>query len=285
MHVLAIGGMGRVGKSTVADYIEIESINHDCRPIRLSFADPVKVEACKETGYDDWRILKQEKPDLYRKVCQDIGDEGRPSSWVDKMQASLIELQIDELKQDTNLFEEYLVIIDDVRYPNELEMLKDFEATTLFVYAGTRELPNMIGREHESEEMSQKIEMMIPGYSEIFEWSIFNEADNITLEEKLDERMDYLVGSSPSRFGKPCPCNSCKAFKTDIRVEEIVDTFQRALDSMMESDDYTAEEKAEMREELEAFIQKIKDGDIKPEDVFPDERWTSGDEGDPDEDA
>ena len=66
MQVIVLGGMGRVGKTDVADWI-VEAAEEDgMNPVRLSFADPLKKQAAADAGYgDDWRKYKAEKPEDY----------------------------------------------------------------------------------------------------------------------------------------------------------------------------------------------------------------------------
>ena len=273
MHVIGIGGMAGSGKTTAADFIEIESINLDCKPIRISFADPVRAEAAKRAGYDDWRLLKKEKHEEYRKLCQEIADEGRPSTWVNIMNEKLQKIQAEETQCSSPIFEERLVIIDDVRFHNELELIKAYEGTTVFIHLGDRmsDLPDGPWRTHESEELSQLVEAQRPEYTDLFQWDIFNDKDHLVLEKKLADRLDAFCGTAPVRFAKPCDCPTCRLFRADIQVSEMIDGFQEAIDRAVDDPDLPDETKDEIRESFEDIIEKLQSGEISPLDLVFDE--------------
>ena len=115
--------------------------------------------------------FKEEKPRVSGPVSG-IGAARRaenPDHWVDLWKKELMDLQKIELEQDTNETEwiETLVIVDDCRYPNELDAAKEFDTDD--VYAGSRWnlRADADWRAHESEEMSQKVEAMLPDYQAV----------------------------------------------------------------------------------------------------------------------
>jgi len=219
MYVIGFGGIAGSGKSTAADYVEIESLNHDCKPIRLSFADPVRAQAAKQAGYDDWRIFKHEKPDLYRELCQLVADEGRPSTWVNLLNEKLKQIQAEELSDSNLLFEERLVIIDDLRYSNEIELVKAWQGLTVYVSPGNRIVADADGawRAHESEWLNQRIEGGVIEIENYYEWVVFNSGDPMAFEKKLHDRLQFFIGCSPSRFADECNCPACLGFRVDIQ--------------------------------------------------------------------
>ena len=300
MHVIVLGGMARVGKTDVADYIEMEAADEGFKVIRLSFATPLKEAVAKEHGYDDWRIFKEEQPDLYRTKCQEVGAAKRaenPDHWVNLWCERLQELMTEELENQTgDLWEEYLVIADDCRYPNELEAAKKFEALTMFVFAGERvaEIPEADApwRAHESEEMSQKVEAFLPDYEELFDWAIFNDKDLNVLQKKLDERMPFLLGIHGQRYGRQCQCNECKAFKADIQAEELIAHFEESLEEVLNDDTLPEELKKQIYDAFTDIIDDLRSGNAAPMDFFRKGWWMKIDgmnfepeEGDDDDDA
>jgi hypothetical protein len=109
--------------------------------------------------------------------------------------ADMAKAELNATNED-GIWEETVVIVDDCRYPNEVEAARQFQALTLFVYAGGREIPESEAawRAHESEEMSQRIEGGDLDGAEYFDWAIVNSGSVDELEEKLEKRRDYLTG-------------------------------------------------------------------------------------------
>jgi len=237
MYVIGFGGIAGSGKSTAADYVEIESLNHDCKPIRLSFADPVRAQAAKQAGYDDWRIFKHEKPDLYRELCQLVADEGRPSTWVNLLNEKLKQIQAEELSDSNLLFEERLVIIDDLRYSKEIELVKAWQGLTVYVSPGNRIVADADGawRAHESEWLNQRIEGGVIEIENYYEWVVFNSGDPMAFEKKLHDRLQFFIGCSPSRFADECNCPACLGFRVDIQADEMINGFEEAIKDIRQS--------------------------------------------------
>ena len=289
MHVVVLGGMARVGKTDVADIIEMEAAMEGLHPIRVSFASPLKEAVAEEHGYDDWRKFKEERSEFYRDQCQEIGALKRsedPDYWVNLWKDQLLELQQIELEQDnseTNEWMETLVIVDDCRYPNELEAAKEFEAFTMFIYAGSRaaDLPEADAdwRAHESEEMSQKIEAFLPEYNNLFDWSLFNDKDYAELEQKMEERLKHILGLAPSRFGRECKCNECLAFKSDIQANELIDQMKASLEDLFNDAGLEDEIKDQIREAFEDIIEDLESGKKVPMDFFRTAWWKKAFDG------
>ena len=283
MHVVVLGGMARVGKTDVCDLLEMEAAMEGYEVKRVSFASPLKEAVAAEHGYgDDWRKFKAEKPEEYRTQCQDIGASRRaedPDYWVNKWNEKLAELQKEELVGEDlgGEFAEYLILVDDCRYPNELEAAKKWDALTMFVYAGKRaaKLPEIDAdwRAHESEEMSQRIEAFTEGYTDLFEWSLFNDKGTIELERKINERLPHFLGLHASRYGRKCECNECKAFRSDIQVEELTEHFREALDEVFKDDTLPDDFKESIREAFEDIIDDLESGKKAPMDFFRSGWW------------
>lgn len=293
MFVLVIGGMAGVGKTKVADYLEKSAFLMGFTPKRISFASPLKDYVAKQHGYDDWRVFKHEHPETYRKHCQEIGASKRevnPNYWIDIWKETLLEEQKKELEQndcqDTQ-WSETCIIVDDCRYKNELEAAKEFEAVTLFIYAGKRakDLPDIDAswRAHESEWLSQRIEAFEDGYENLFDWCLFNSTTEEELFRKIDERLPFFVGDHASRFGDICRCGSCMAFKYDLQPEELTESFKQAIDEISVDSDLPEEMKKDILSQLEDMIDKIESGNITPMDFFDPDRWIDKDDDDDEE--
>lgn len=285
MHVIGIGGIAGSGKTTAADYIQIESINFDCKPIRLSFADLVRKEAGERSGYDDWRILKEKDPNEYRKLCQSIADDGRPSRWVNYMNEKLATIQKQELEDDDPVFCERVVIIDDVRYENEIELLKAWHAELIFVFAGDRKVQNANGkwRAHESEWLNQKIEGGSADAEAFFKWSVFNNGSEMQFEKKLHDRLQYVLGVDPTRFANECTCVSCRGFRCDVQADELIAGFKEAIREARLDPNIPEDIKDDLIAVFLDYIAKLESGEMSPLDVINRENFFTTDDEDDDE--
>ena len=276
MQVIVLGGMGRVGKTDVADWIIDAALEDGMNPVRLSFADPLKKKAAADAGFgDDWRKYKAEKPEDYRKVCQELGASKRaedPNYWVDQWKKEVKSLATAELKSspDGESWEETVVVVDDCRYPNEVVAAQDFEALTMFVYAGDREIPESEAawRAHESEELSQRIEGGDLDGSDYFDWALVNSGSVEDLEDKLEKRRDFLTGQSPMRFGNTCKCGECATFRFDIQNTELIESIEAAMETLLDDDSLTEEQKDLIETDFNEMIDELKNGETDVDDFF-----------------
>lgn len=284
MQVVVLGGMGRVGKTDVADWL-VEAAKEDgMNPVRLSFADPLKRQAAEDAGYgDDWRKYKQENPEEYRDICQKLGAEKRaedPEYWVNKWHHLVQQEQRLELMQsDDDKWLETVIIVDDCRFANEVAASRLYEALTLFVYAGGREIPESEAawRAHESEEMAQRIEGGDLDGSEYFDWALVNSGSVDELHEKLEQRRDHLTGRSLYRFGNVCKCGECATYRYDVQNTELIESIEAALESILDDPDLDDKQKDIIEAEFEEMIDDLKSGDISVEDFFG-RYWKNGDD-------
>ena len=167
MHVIGFAGLARGGKTTAAQFMYKWCMDHGMNPMLYSFAQPMK-RAAKRIGLD-----KDTQPELYRKTLQRWGESRRnpdykpgitgPDYWVHRVLLELAEIQIDEqtnyARMDrfswNNEFRETVIIFDDMRYMNELEMVQALNGTTVFVDGALR-LNDLDAdwRRHESEKLA-----------------------------------------------------------------------------------------------------------------------------------
>lgn len=287
MQVIGIGGIAGSGKSTTADYIEIESINFDCRPIRLSFADMVRKEAGERSEHKDWRILKEKNPAVYRQLCQSIADDGRPSAWVNYMNERLAQIQKEEAEDTDPIFCERVVIIDDVRYENEIDLLKAWHAELVFVFAAGRDIPDANGawRSHESEYLNQKIEGGSIDAEDFYGWAIFNNGTELDYEKKLHERLPALLGVDPTRFTNKCECIACRGFRCDVQADELIEGFRRAIAEASKDQDIPEDIKEDLIHTFKEYITKLESGEMSPLDIIQRENFFTIEEEDDDEET
>jgi hypothetical protein len=198
MKVIAFAGLARAGKTTAANILaEIYTKNgHDVRI--MSFAEPMK-RAAKRIGLD-----KDKDPIKYRDTLQRWGSTRRdpafrpgvsgPHYWADRVLAELIEMKIEEkhnymmydCADAATLFRDKVVIFDDCRYPNEVEMIASINGITVFVDGISRITdPLAEWRHHESEQMAWQYTFgLIP--DEMFDYYMVNDGDVNDLRSKLN---------------------------------------------------------------------------------------------------
>jgi hypothetical protein len=178
MQIIALAGLAQCGKTTLSDEISRIAFENKMTPKRLSFAGALK-RAAAEVG-----APKDTQPDLYRRVCQDLGKNMRdpsyvpgvtnPNWWVDLTKRELEALaRKDRELHTTGLRGETVVIFDDVRFMNELSMLKGMGATAIYIDRGT-ELPdpNAPFRGHESEAMAYDMQRDEELRRQHFQWTV-----------------------------------------------------------------------------------------------------------------
>ena len=178
MQIIAFAGLARAGKTTAAETLAAWAFEagYDVRLER--FAGPLK-DAAALLGWD------KDGPhdDMYRKFCQNTGAAARAYQenwWASLMEARLLTHSIEEgqklniqkgerqliedeaaclgisFPKNTELpFHERLVIFDDVRYMNEIEMLRKNGAVLIFI-CGSQRLKDLDAawRQHESEKLA-----------------------------------------------------------------------------------------------------------------------------------
>jgi len=201
MHVIGFAGLARGGKTTAAQFMYKWCMDHGMNPMLYSFAQPMK-RAAKRIGLD-----KDTQPELYRKTLQRWGESRRnpdykpgitgPDYWVHRVLLELAEIQIDEqtnyARMDrfswNNEFRETVIIFDDMRYMNELEMVQALNGTTVFVDGALR-LNDLDAdwRRHESEKLAMLYTFgSIP--DEIFDFYVKNDRS----EEEFKKIVEALA--------------------------------------------------------------------------------------------
>lgn len=174
-----MAGLAQCGKSTLAGWIAEEAYKSGLSPKMMSFAGALKA-AAKTIGAD-----KASQPELYRKVCQDLGNACRTPEYVpgvtgEDYWVNLTNKALRDLAALENLaiggsqpFRELVVIFDDVRFMNELAMLRDWDATTIFVDRRS-ELPNPEAefRKHVSEKMATDLTIDRETLRECFQYTV-----------------------------------------------------------------------------------------------------------------
>lgn len=177
---IGISGLARSGKTTAANYIDqYFTSNKSVFTTIQSFAGPIKA------GLEIMNVVKEKNHDLYRYLGQLCGDGCRTMGdndwWID-----LIEDKIYYYQKNITDSEYCFFIIDDVRYINELKMVKEFGGINVFIDSGGRIDTKQKMYSHQSEDMAMKMNLFLkyssaPKLTEIkFDYIIPN---NGTVEE------------------------------------------------------------------------------------------------------
>ena len=158
MRLLGLTGQARAGKTHVANQLMAIAFSKGFVPDLVSFADPIKV-AAKEQG-----LTKEKDHVKYRKFCQEFGATKRaddPEFFLDEAKMRIVDAMENE-NLDISRGEKYwerILIIDDVRYQNEVDMILRQGGQLMHVYAGERlPYPRARWRNHESEKLAKSLD-------------------------------------------------------------------------------------------------------------------------------
>ena len=151
MKIVGIIGKFNTGKDTVADVCQKQGY------VRHAFADPVKEIVHSLFGIPRsvlWGDSEMRTGEV-RKMLQGLGTDYarsiRPAVWVDKMR--------EQLKRSEEQ-QAYGVVIPDVRFVNEAELLNGLGATLIYI---TRPLSGSHETTGANEHLSETENILIPG--------------------------------------------------------------------------------------------------------------------------
>jgi len=202
MIVVGLSGKARTGKSHLTRelYDAAERLGWDVQV--CPFAGPLKREAA-EKGFG-----KEENPEGYRNYCQTHGAGMRandPDHWVKKWFEDIKECR----RQEDEGMAPLLVLVDDVRYQNEVNILREHGGTVCFVKHGTRSIEDPTGewRQHESEAVANELETlddkMIKDRG--YHYVIHNDGEPGELPRWAKEFVNKVC------ICPDCPCESCNS--------------------------------------------------------------------------
>lgn len=135
-EIIAFAGLARVGKTTAAQKIMSLAAGHGYSRIEsMSFAEPIK------QGLSMMGVTKEEHPEEYRHLAQYIGTDVLRKKdnnwWANVMKRRISAFDQIPLKRYVEPADDNrLVVIDDVRFENEVEALEDLGATLIWVDPG-----------------------------------------------------------------------------------------------------------------------------------------------------
>lgn len=219
MIVIMLAGKARVGKTTLANWIAKFAFENQYTPVILPFAKALK-DAAAAQGY-----TKEKNPEAYRKFCQEHGEAKRKEDedyWVNKFWENIKQIYDEEtqdLKTDPNNWHERVVIVDDMRYGNEVKMARKLRALTVFIKHNDRPLEDNSGewRQHESEQMANIFEADIDGHaSQFFEFVLNNDGTLKEYEAKAKKYIPAFIALCREHsIGHLCDCELCSAIRED----------------------------------------------------------------------
>jgi len=157
MRIIAFAGQARCGKTTFARAFAAAAFDAAATPVIRSFAGPLK-RAAAEAGFD-----KETNPLEYREYCQTEGAARRsedPNYWLDQFKGELADLaaadaaHLAEALADDRDYHETIVLIDDLRYENEYDLVREVSGQVCLVVRPDGRLPEADAdwRGHESED-------------------------------------------------------------------------------------------------------------------------------------
>lgn len=174
--VILISGKAGSGKSTVAELLRQKLAFKRYSVTRKSFADKVKECARK---YMLWDGKKDERGRrLLQRIGTDVGREYDPDIWV--------KLLLEEIH--SFMFPPDFVIIDDARFPNELELTskdESFQCVKIRV-----EAPQLV--ELKGESASHPSETSLDDYNS-FDITIWNTGTIKELENHIDQIIERNI--------------------------------------------------------------------------------------------
>jgi hypothetical protein len=188
---VAFAGLARSGKTTAAEYLENElGKTHGVDTVRLSFAGPIR------EGLEVMGVNKEDNPVLYRHLAQLCGDDsrnpnkgGKPLWWIDLMRERI------QSFGDHPALDAIYVLIDDVRYPNELDLIQEMNGVVFYVDAAKRVDTSQSMYQHASEEMAMNISKLIEQNADVqaFKGVLDNNGSIVYYIEQLGKISDVLT--------------------------------------------------------------------------------------------
>jgi hypothetical protein len=205
MIILGLSGKARAGKTRLCKELFSAAEKQGWDVFVKPFAGPLKKYVTEDLGYS-----KELYPKEYRENCQLIGAKKRednPDHWVDLWYKDMVESMASEMSDAQR---PALYIVDDVRYKNEIALLKSPKvgATLLFVKHKSRVIEDPTGdwRNHASEKLSNVFE--VTANKDLkklykFDFIVDNDKEEDALEHWAENFLSFISANSP------CLCEAC----------------------------------------------------------------------------
>lgn len=194
-RVVAFLGLARSGKTSGATFLKNLLVDSGYNSNIMSFAEPIK------NGLDVMGVRKESHPELYRHLAQIAGHScrsmGSQNWWIDHLKNRIDQWFDGQFKPGIrDAMPDSYVCIDDVRYPNEVQMLhKEYDALFVYVYPGERLDATSDLYKHSSETLALQAYNSIHETQDIFRRYIE------TIEETFPEDKNNLVAYIKNTLG------------------------------------------------------------------------------------
>jgi len=126
MFIIGLCGKAGCGKSTIANSLAYSLASKGMSVFVIPLAQPVK-EIANMFGWD-WKKDERGRK-LLQQIGTDVGREYNVNIWIDKLKNKLLQLP-----------DESIVIIDDVRFDNEVEFIENLEGQVFHILRDVHEI-------------------------------------------------------------------------------------------------------------------------------------------------
>ena len=210
MIIIGCAGLAKAGKTTLCELIEkeIRKGSYRLEVFRWSMAGRLRI------GLKVLGVTKEKTPDLYRKMAQSIGtdmlrnpkysEESDTDWWVNLVRQDFKDIaegveNIQEIIGQKRSPDDVVILVDDVRFPNEVSLIKSWGGLVLFVdRCDELPEPDAPWRDHISEQMAYEyMDLTLP--DEFFDETVISAG---TIEDMnvivLDRLKDWLKPVLPA---------------------------------------------------------------------------------------
>jgi hypothetical protein len=238
--IIAFAGQARAGKTTLANSFAKACVELGFTPYFRSFADPIKADAAK------LGLFKDKNPLAYREYCQDRGKTMRdadPNYWVKAFADNLEKVartdaeRLDDSVRTDSRYSEAVVLIDDLRYENEYELIRNLHGHVVLVTRASLPEKDAEWRGHESEEFGNYWSTAEQQDRE----AMFSAIIDNDVESEDFEAMDILalqicdVFTSETTYDSTHISARVEEFPEDVK--ELMDLFRKLREMYEEMDD------------------------------------------------
>jgi len=191
--VILISGKAGAGKTTVKEILSEKILGVPSMTVfPYSFANPLKYIANAYFGWD------KEKDEKGRRLLQDLGRVGR--EYNENILVKHFLTQLDRNKD--NIFPPCFAVIDDWRFPNELNYIKKnplLDVITIRIFGRQADLPGGTASEVSENSLPEVSVEVIPNHIEGDHWYDF-QIDNGCELDILNHKLDLVLAEIEKQY-------------------------------------------------------------------------------------